>query len=212
MSTIAAGTSSGTALVSTGDTTGALQLQVNGTTPSVTLAANGAIGVGSSPSYGSSGQVLTSGGSSAAPAWAAAPGANFQEFTTTGTWTKPSGATFVMVEVWGAGAGGGSGARYATSTNSGGGTGGGGGAYRYKLFKASDLTSTVTATIGAGGTGGLTAVGNDSDGRLGTAGGDSSFGAYLVSYGGQRGEVGNTSSANGGGGGGFLSASASTAT
>ena len=70
MSTIAAGTSSGTALVSTGNTDGTLQLQVNGTTPSVTLAANGAIGVGSTPGYGTSGQVLTSGGTGAAPAWA----------------------------------------------------------------------------------------------------------------------------------------------
>lgn len=70
MSTISAGTSAGTALVSTGDTTGALQLQVNGTTPSVTLAANGAFGVGSTPGYGTSGQVLTSAGSGAAPTWA----------------------------------------------------------------------------------------------------------------------------------------------
>lgn len=71
MSTIAAGTTSGSALVSTGNTDGTIQLQVNGTTPSVTLATTGAIGVGSSPSYGSSGQVLTSGGSSAAPSWGA---------------------------------------------------------------------------------------------------------------------------------------------
>ena len=69
MSSIAAGTSAGTALVSTGDTSGALQLQVNGTTPSVTLAANGSIGVGSTPAYGTSGQVLTSAGSAAAPTW-----------------------------------------------------------------------------------------------------------------------------------------------
>jgi hypothetical protein len=70
MSTIAAGTTSGTALVSTGNTDGTLQLQVNGTTPSVTLAANGAIGVGSTPGYGTNGQVLTSGGTGAAPTWA----------------------------------------------------------------------------------------------------------------------------------------------
>lgn len=70
MSTIAAGTTSGTALVSTGNTDGTLQLQVNGTTPSVTLATTGAIGVGSTPGYGTSGQVLTSGGSAAAPSWA----------------------------------------------------------------------------------------------------------------------------------------------
>lgn len=69
MSTIAAGTTSGTALVSTGNTDGTLQLQVNGTTPSVTLATTGAIGVGSTPGYGTSGQVLTSAGSAAAPTW-----------------------------------------------------------------------------------------------------------------------------------------------
>ena len=69
MSSIAAGTSAGSALVSTGDTTGALQLQVNGTTPSVTLAANGSIGVGSTPGYGTNGQVLTSSGTGSAPTW-----------------------------------------------------------------------------------------------------------------------------------------------
>jgi hypothetical protein len=69
MSSISAGTATGTALVSTGDTTGVLQLQVNGTTPSVTLAANGSIGVGSSPSYGTSGQLLTSSGTGSAPTW-----------------------------------------------------------------------------------------------------------------------------------------------
>lgn len=69
MSTIAAGTTSGTALVSTGNTDGTLQLQVNGTTPSVTLATTGAIGVGSTPGYGTSGQVLTSAGSASAPTW-----------------------------------------------------------------------------------------------------------------------------------------------
>lgn len=72
MSTIAAGTTSGTALVSTGNTDGTIQLQVNGTTPSVTLATTGAIGVGSTPGYGTSGQVLTSAGSAAAPTWATA--------------------------------------------------------------------------------------------------------------------------------------------
>lgn len=69
MSTISAGTTSGTALVSTGNTDGTLQLQVNGTTPSVTLAANGSIGVGSTPGYGTNGQVLTSSGTGAAPTW-----------------------------------------------------------------------------------------------------------------------------------------------
>jgi hypothetical protein len=83
MSTIAAGTTSGTALVSTGNTDGTIQLQVNGTTPSVTLATTGAIGVGSTPGYGTSGQVLTSGGSAAAPSWAtAASGLTYISTTT----------------------------------------------------------------------------------------------------------------------------------
>ncbi len=69
MSIIAAGTTTTTALSSTGNTDGTLQFQVNGTTPSVTLNTLGAIGVGSTPGYGTSGQVLTSGGSTVAPTW-----------------------------------------------------------------------------------------------------------------------------------------------
>ena len=73
MSIIAAGTTTTTALSSTGNTDGTLQFQVNGTTASVTLNTLGAIGVGSSPSFGTSGQVLVSAGSTAAPAWADGP-------------------------------------------------------------------------------------------------------------------------------------------
>jgi hypothetical protein len=72
MSIIAAGTTTTTALSSTGNTDGTLQLQVNGTTPSVTLNTLGAVGVGSSPNFGTSGQVLISGGSTAAPTWGTA--------------------------------------------------------------------------------------------------------------------------------------------
>lgn len=70
MSIIASGTTTTTALTQTGNTDGTLQLQVNGTTPSVTLNALGAVGVGSTPGYGTSGQILTSSGSTSAPAWA----------------------------------------------------------------------------------------------------------------------------------------------
>jgi hypothetical protein len=69
MSIIAAGTTTTTALSSTGNTDGTLQFQVNGTTASVTLNTLGAVGVGSSPNFGTSGQVLTSGGSTVAPTW-----------------------------------------------------------------------------------------------------------------------------------------------
>ena len=79
--------------------------------------------------------------------------AALSEFTASGTWTKPSGATFVMVELWGGGGGGGSGRRGATSTTRSGGSGGGGGAYMSKRFKASDLTATVSVTVATGGAG-----------------------------------------------------------
>jgi len=156
---------------------------------------------------GMSGQLLQSNGASA-PSWVTASGdtTNFQEFTTTGTWTKPASCTFVMVEVWGAGGGGGGGRRGATGSHRGGASAAGGGAYRYKLFKASDLTATVTATVGAGGTAGAGATTNDTDGSNGVNGGNSTFGSYLTGYGGSKGRFGRNSNVNGGRGGGVLEA------
>jgi hypothetical protein len=55
-------------LKSTADSSGVLALQTNGTT-GLTLNTTQALGVGTSPSYGTSGQVLTSAGSGAAPTW-----------------------------------------------------------------------------------------------------------------------------------------------
>jgi hypothetical protein len=79
-----------------------------------------------------------------------------QYFTSSGTWTKTSGVTKIIVEVQGAGGGG---ARSSSShTNQ---TGGGSGAYANKFINVSSI-STATITVGAGGasqTG--NAVGND---------------------------------------------------
>lgn len=69
MSTITAGTTSGQAIVFNGDTTGALSFTVDNTTLALTLNTTGALGVGTSPSFGTAGQFLTSAGSGAAPAW-----------------------------------------------------------------------------------------------------------------------------------------------
>lgn len=82
MSIISAGVTTTTALSSTGNTDGTLQLQVNGTTPSVTLNTLGAVGVGSTPAFGTSGQVLTSAGSTAAPSWTSVTSS---QWTTTGS-------------------------------------------------------------------------------------------------------------------------------
>jgi len=93
MSSISAGTTSGTALVSSADTSGTLQLQINGTTPAVTLNTSGAVGVGSSPAYGSSGQVLTSGGSGAVPTWTT-PSAGAMALISTQTANASTSITF----------------------------------------------------------------------------------------------------------------------
>lgn len=113
-------------------------------------------------------------------------GTDYQAFTASGTWTKPSGTSSssrVLVQAWGAGGGGGSG--------SGGRGGGGGGGYKEKWFLASDLGSTETVTVGSGG-------------AAGAAGGTSSFGAFLTVYaGGAGGDANGTASGGGGGGAGY---------
>ena len=53
------------------DATGALELQVAGGTTAISLNTAGAVGVGATPSFGTSGQVLTSTGTGSAPQWQA---------------------------------------------------------------------------------------------------------------------------------------------
>lgn len=118
----------------------------------------------------------------------AATGVNAQVFTSSGTWTKPAGATTVFVQAWGAGAGGTAGAKK-TNCYDPGGPGGGGGGYNSIYYRASDLGSTVSVIVGAYGTGGAgTSV--SGPGAQGSSGGASSFGNFKVS-GGQKGATAN---------------------
>jgi hypothetical protein len=100
---------------------------------------------------------------------------DYQEFISSGTWTKPSNVNFVYVEAIG---GGGSGRRDASGTIAG---GGGGGLFVSGLFRASDIGTTVTVTVG---TGGASRTGSNQDGAIG---GNSTFGSHITAYGGGAG-------------------------
>jgi len=97
----------------------------------------------------------------------------YEEFLTSGSFTKDPSANFVRVELVG---GGGSGATK-TSTYA---SGGSGGLFVTGIFNASDLAASETVTIGAGGVNAGTGDGVD--------GGDTSFGSLLTAAGGWGGE------------------------
>lgn len=107
-----------------------------------------------------------------------------QVFTSSGTWTRPTGCTHVIVEVLGGGGGGGG------SASGSGVTGGGGGSGGRATERLSAPGATETVTVGAAGSAGAGTGGN------GGAGGTSSFGSgpYLQATGGAG---GNGSGANG---------------
>jgi hypothetical protein len=106
------------------------------------------------------------------------PGMQGQVFTSSGTFTVPSGITAVKVTVVGGGGGGGA-SSGGCSSGAGGGGGGGGTSIRY----VTGLTpgGTVSVTVGAAGSGGSGAGG---------AGGASSFGAFATGNGGSGGGTG----------------------
>jgi len=115
---------------------------------------------------------------------------NMQVFTASGTWTKPTGVTNVIVKVVGGGGGGGG-----VSNGAGELAGGGGGAGGYAESEVV-VSGNVTVTVGA--------AGSASSGVAGGAGGNSSFaGAVTVTAnGGSGGALGESDEAETAGGAG----------
>lgn len=131
---------------------------------------------------------------------------NIVTFTSSGTYTPTAGCVAISVLVVGGGGGGGFGGSYAAAAGGSGGGGGGGAAAWFQTFRASDISGTLSITIGAGGAGGqsgVTPTGGSIAGQ-GARGGISSFGTYLYAGGGGGGAPGAATTASGGGSGGLV--------
>jgi hypothetical protein len=108
-------------------------------------------------------------------------GSGVKSFSSSGTFTVPSGVTQVEVEVWGAGSG-----SFASLPGlaSGGGSGGG---YARKLVTGLSPGQGVPVTVGAGGAAGTTS------GTQAGSGGTSSFGQFVSATGGSLNYLATTS-------------------
>ena len=118
-------------------------------------------------------------------------------YTANDTWTNPSPSTAkrVFVKLVGGGAGGGSGRKGAAGSNRYGGSGGAPGATVETWFLTTDLASTVSVTVAAGGTGGAAVTTDSTNGNNGTAGGSTTF-STVTAVGGLAGVGGTAASAN----------------
>jgi len=158
---------------------------------------------------GTTGQVLTVSGG--IPAWSTptssgAPTVQTFDTGTAATWTKPSSANWITIQIWGGGGSGGN------STASGAGGGGGGGAYNEITVPFSNLVGTVTYTVGSGGAAqGTTTTNGNTGGTTSVSMASFAGGGTLTisAFGGAGGLNGGTGTGAGGGGGGIVSAGSS---
>ncbi|MGQ0672800.1 MAG: DUF2793 domain-containing protein [Hyphomicrobium sp.] len=96
-------------------------------------------------------------------------------FTASGIWSKPAWAKWVEGVRVGGGGGGGGGRRGAGSTTRIGGGGGAAGGLCRETFLASELPTTMSVDIGAGGAGGAGVTTDNTDGNAAAPGGTTTF-------------------------------------
>lgn len=123
-----------------------------------------------------------------------------QRFTSSGSFTVPTGKTTLYLTGCGGGGGGGGGAGKNSASGSGAGGGGGAGNSAIKVAVTVTPGQVIPVTIGIGATRGNGGLGN-ADGTNGYTGGTTSFGTLLTLAGGQGGGGGGTAPPSGGRGG-----------
>lgn len=141
---------------------------------------------------GKAGYSLTVNADEQGVAWTPAGIAGFQEFSSSGMFTKPAGARFFYVEVLG---GGSSGALTLSGTNSDAlAQGGIGGNFNSRLFRASEIDSSTQITTGLGGAAVTRTASTTGQYIVGNPGGETSFGSLLKASGGASPNSGSVSS------------------
>lgn len=120
-------------------------------------------------------------------------------YTTDATWNNPSPSTArrVFVRLVGGGGGGGSGRKGVAGVNRFGGGGAAAGAVTEFWTLTTELGSTASVIIGAGGTGGAAVSADTTNGNSGTAGGSTTF-AGITAVGGEFGVAGGASTGTAG--------------
>jgi hypothetical protein len=115
------------------------------------------------------------------------------------TWTKPTTANWVQINLWGGGGGGGRANQIVSSTGAG---GAGGGAYNSVILPFSYFVSTVTYIVGTGGAGGTVgAVGGRTSVTINNYN-NTGLNKTLYAYGGGGAGFNDDTGNSGGGGGG----------